>query len=692
MHWIDWAIILGFFGGLTAMATYVTRYMKSVSDFLAANRSAGRYLLTLSDGIAGMGAITIVANFEKFYQAGFGPVWWVVMLTPLGLLMNISGYVIYRYRETRAMTMAQFFEMRYSKRFRVFSGILAWGSGALNYGIFPAVTARFFIYFTGIPDYTWQITSEYQISLTMGLLMAIFLGFALLFTLRGGQIAVMITDFLQAQFLQVVFLTLSLYLLFRFGWSHIIETLQDAEAGKSMLNPFDQSKIPDFNAGFFIMLIFTQVYSFMSWQGNQGYNCSAKSPHEAKMSRVLGALRGQVNLLMTLMLPIVAFVVMHCTLYEAEAGQVNGILDGLVNPQSQKQMLVPAVMRVILPVGLFGLFAACMIGAAISTDDTYLHSWGSIFVQDVIVPLRKKPLSKEQHFKYLRLSIVSIAAFAWLFSLLFPLREFILMYMQLTGAIYMGGAGAAIIGGLYWKRGTKEGAWTAMIVGSCLGFGGVIINNIFWPYVLPSLQARGWAWALALPEKFPLNGMQMAFTTALMAASSYVIASLLSKPAPGFNLDKLLHRGEYAIEGEKKPKLKRTWRDIVGLTDECTRGDKVIITFVFFWIMFWFAAFFIGTTYNLIFKGMFALPEFVTWENWWLFKVGIMVTLGSVVTVWFLIGGFKDMAELFRVLRIAQRDDLDDGRVKGHEILSKATLKNIKEEESAEKDKEDNQG
>ena len=49
------------------------------------------------------------------------------------------------------MTLAQFFEMRYSRSFRVFAGLVAFLSGIINYGIFPGVAARFFIALCGFP-------------------------------------------------------------------------------------------------------------------------------------------------------------------------------------------------------------------------------------------------------------------------------------------------------------------------------------------------------------------------------------------------------------------------------------------------------------------------------------------------------------------------------------------------------------
>ena len=76
MHWIDWSIVLGLLAVLSVMAVITKRYTQSVADFLAANRCAGRYLITVSHGVAGLGAITIIATFELHYNAGFTAIWW----------------------------------------------------------------------------------------------------------------------------------------------------------------------------------------------------------------------------------------------------------------------------------------------------------------------------------------------------------------------------------------------------------------------------------------------------------------------------------------------------------------------------------------------------------------------------------------------------------------------------------------
>ena len=152
LSWIDWTIMAVAVVGLRYVSLSTRHYMQGVADFLSANRCAGRYLLTIAGQMGNTGVVSFAAMFEMIYAAGFTPGWWSLMYIPAGVIILLTGWVFYRFRETRALTMAQFFEMRYSRRFRVFAGFLCWTSGVLNFGIFPAVAARFFVYFCGLPD------------------------------------------------------------------------------------------------------------------------------------------------------------------------------------------------------------------------------------------------------------------------------------------------------------------------------------------------------------------------------------------------------------------------------------------------------------------------------------------------------------------------------------------------------------
>ncbi|MCP3978241.1 MAG: sodium:solute symporter [bacterium] len=633
---LDWSIVIGVLAVMASGVLISRGYMRSVADFLAAGRSAGRYVLTMSQGLAALGAITIVANLEMNYVAGFSMSWWGMSMSIVVLVLTVSGWVIYRFRQTRCLTLAEFFERRYSRRFRVFAGIVAFVSGLINFGIFPAVGARFFIHFCGLPQHVSLVGLELPVyPLTMIVLLTV----SLFFVFSGGQIAVILTDFIQGLFVNIVFVVLCIYLLTVVDWTHIFEALAQAPEDASLINPFKTSHVEDFNLWFHLIAIAGAIYGVMSWQGTQAYNASARSAHEAKMGGVLTNFRGFPQNLMLLFVPIVTYTVMHHPDFAAVAERIGTTLEGVETDALRSQLRTPLVLVELLPVGLMGAFAAVMLAAFVSTHDTYLHSWGSIFIQDVVMPFRRKPLGARQHLRLLRLSILGVAVFIFLFSLLFKQNEYILLFFAITGAIFAGGSGAVIIGGLYWRRGTTAAAWCAMLTGSGIAVAGIVIHR----YV----------------EDFFINGQVFWALAMGGAVLSYIVVSLLSRQEP-FDLDRLLHRGDHVVDEEmtiveEQPRL---GFKLLGMGREFTRGDRAIYFAAYAWTLTWTAIFVVGTIYNLT----HAVND-LAWARFWRVFVYINLAMSVLVVFWFGICGFRDVRAMLRRLATQQRDTTDDGSV-----------------------------
>ncbi|MAD77864.1 MAG: hypothetical protein CMJ51_00660 [Planctomycetaceae bacterium] len=477
---LDWIIVAIFVVGLVLAALATNRYARTVSGFLAADRCAGRYLIAVSYGMAQLGVISLVWFWQQYYDVGFTSVWWGFMENPALIVIALSGWVVYRFRQTRALTMAQFFEIRYSRKFRVFAGLVAFIGGILNYGVFPSVAARFFIALCGLPPVVQVVGVEVG---TFPLLMGVLLGTALFFVFIGGQVAVIVTDFIQGSFGQLVFLAVMIFLLVTYSWSDIGTALLSAPEGQSLVNPFDLGQEERFNAFYWVISVIVLFYGMLGWQGTSGYNAAAIDAHEAKMANILNGWRYRVLMLITLVLPICIRVVMTSPEHAAEAAEIEAIIASQPvlggDPEVlASQLRTPAAASIMLPSGLLGLFAAALVGAFISTNDSYLHSWGSIFIQDVVLPFRKKPLGARAHLWLLRASILGVAIFAFIFSFNYTPNQYVAMFLALTGAIFVGGAGSAIIGGLYWRRGTTAGAWAAMVAGMMLAGFGVVVKQL----------------------------------------------------------------------------------------------------------------------------------------------------------------------------------------------------------------------
>ena len=638
LTWIDWGIVAAVFAFIIGVVIVSKPLMRSVSDFLAAGRTGGRYLISLSQGTASLGAITIVGMLEMNYIAGFNMRWWEMIMAVVVVGISVSGWVLYRFRQTRALTMAQFFEIRYSRNFRIFAGALAFLSGIINFGIFPAVSARFFIYFCGLPG-TIDILGLHVS--TFAVVMIVILWIPLYFVFSGGQIAVMITDFLQGIFVNAVFIVIVIVLMLKVDWAQIFQALSQAPAAASLVDPFKTGSTKDYNFWYFFIGMIGVIYGKLSWQGTQAYNASAKSAHEAKMGDVLANWRGIPQWgLFLVFVPIVAFTFWHGPGFAAAAASVRPVLDGLGSAALRSQLTVPLALTKLLPVGLMGAFAAVMLAAAIGCNETYLHSWGSIFIQDVVMPLRKRPFAPERHLKLLKLSILAVASFSFVFSLLFQQSEYIFLFFAITGAIFAGGSGAVIIGGLYWKRGTTAAAWAAMVVGSVVAVGGIVLHQV--------------------DPDFFINGQM--FWGLAMAASSlvYVSVSLMTGRRKTFDMDKMLHRGEYLIREETTvvdAAPIKGWK-VLGMGREFTRSDKVIYVATYAWTASWVVVFVVGTVLNLT-----RSVDAASWMSFWKTYVMIYLVASIFVIVWFSVGGIIDLKEMIRTLRVMKRDHADTGFV-----------------------------
>jgi SSS family solute:Na+ symporter len=639
---------------LFAAAIYSNRFTKNISDFLAAGRSGGRYMVTMASGMVWIGAINVVAMFELYYNAGFNAMWWVMLTTPVTLYISISGWAVYRFRETRALTIAQFLETRYSRSVRVMAGILAWVAGIVNFGLFPAVGARFFMAFCGFPM-SFDIAGFHVP--TFPIVMLALLGTSLFFVFKGGQIAVMLTDCLQGMFTQIAAVLIVAVLFFTaFNWDKVLfvlNTLGDPANGKSLLNPLKAwNQAGGFTPWFFITTVICFFFTILSNMQSQSYIASAKTAHEFRMGSTLNQWRWQALLVFFMMLVLCSMVVLHHPDYAHSSAAINARLDELVagqpNDVTKKalrgQLVVTSAIPYILPIGFAGIFCSIMLAALISTYDSFMHTWGAVFLQDIVMPFRKKPFEKKTHMTLIRLSILGVAVFSFFFSWFFPNPENILMYFAMVNNLWMGGSGAVIIGGLYWKKGTNKAAIASMALGLVMG-----LMGMFFSLVWPEWQG----------SPFPVNPQWWFFITIMTCIAIYAAVSLLE--SEDFNMDKLLHRGKYRLEDEPETSSGTVawYHKIFGITPEFTKGDRAIAYLIVGWFLGWLVVFLVGMAYAKIVH-----PGEMAWAKFWYVYLVILFVMAIGTTIWFTWGSIRDILNMFRLLKTRKRDDSDDGFVR----------------------------
>ena len=214
MSLLDWLILIVPVAFVMWMGFRSRRYIRSVSDYLACGRVCGRYVLSMGDVANALAIIGLVQFIEIKYATGFALDFWTKMLLPISVIITMSGYCVYRFRETRAMSLGQFIEMRYSRRLRIFAAGLRSLAEMLANMIMPAVAARFFIHMLNLPARFSLLGLTLP---TYECLMILFLTLAITLICLGGTLALVITDTFQGMILSPLLICFIAFILCKFS-------------------------------------------------------------------------------------------------------------------------------------------------------------------------------------------------------------------------------------------------------------------------------------------------------------------------------------------------------------------------------------------------------------------------------------------------------------------------------------------
>ena len=240
-----------------------------------------------------------------------------------------------------------------------------------------------------------------------------------------------------------------------------------------------------------------------------------------------------------------------------------------------------------------------------------------------------------------------------------------------------------MIFGLYGRFGTRQGAWSALLSGMALALMFLFLQRNWADMVYPFLDRNelvesvgGVLSAVSAPlnpfvvwemnpYKFPINGYESYFMIMLFTLFLYIGVSYATLKEP-FNLDRMLHRGVYNIDGtDKKPihwSLGHIFNLLAGITPMHSVGDKWISWSVLFYSYIYQ---FVGCFLSVVVWNAVSPWPITWWGNYFLITFILIPSVVATITaVWFGIGGIVDLRRLFRALKNRTVDDLDNGMVK----------------------------
>src|SRR5437867_2296300 len=216
---IDWVIIAVYLAGCMAAGIWMRRFVRGVEDFAVAGRAMDLNLGIASLAATELGLVTVMYTAQLGFTKGFAGATIGVLMAAAMYMVGRTGFVIGPLRRAGVMTIPELFQKRFGVKVRWLAGLFVVLGGVLNMGIFLRLGGEFLVAATGMPA-AW-----------LEWVMTILLSMILFYTVLGGMLSVLMTDYLQFIVKGLGIVVTSIIVIWSIGWNDLVQGLWLCFAG-----------------------------------------------------------------------------------------------------------------------------------------------------------------------------------------------------------------------------------------------------------------------------------------------------------------------------------------------------------------------------------------------------------------------------------------------------------------------------
>lgn len=496
-NWLLDGGIVGLYLLITMTAgIMVRRYVGKVEHFLVAGREMNLYLGIASLAATEFGIVTAMYTAQAGYTRGFSGAIPGICNALAMFVVGWTGFCIKPLRDSGVITIPELFEQRFGKFVRWLAGVVIVLGGLLNMGVFLRVGGQFLVVATGMNLQYLEIAMT-----TLLVLVAVY-------TILGGMLSVLVTDYLQFIVMSAGLIIVTVLVLVKVGWFDIVTTVQGAY-DMGGFNPFVNK---DLGWSFVVSNLITNTAAVLTWQTVISRLLSAKDTATGRKVYTGTSFFFVCRWVLPGLWGMAALVMIKPEMLRGIASTMGETGDGSL-------FAMPALLATVVPSGIMGIMVAAMLAADMSTDSSYMLTWGSVIYNDIMAPFRKKHNWTEKKGLLINRFIVAcIGLFLLFFGLWYKLGGNLWEYLQTTGTIYLSSMSILLIACCYWKRANNWGAVSAIIVGAVLPITGLSLN-LFYKVMVDGKEV-GWTTAT-------IGDSWVNIGTYIVVALAMVIGSLL---------------------------------------------------------------------------------------------------------------------------------------------------------------------
>lgn len=442
---IDGVIVGLYLIATMAAGIMVRRYVGKVEHYLVAGREMNLYLGIASLAATEFGVVTCMYSAQNGYDKGFAGATPGLLMALAMLVVGLTGFCVKPLRDSGVITIPELFEKKFGPRIRWMSGVVIVLGGLLNMGVFLRTGGEFLVHVTGMNEDWLEET------------MTILLVCVALYTILGGMLSVLVTDYIQFIFMSIGLLAVTVQILWQIGWERLVDTVQ-VHHGPGGFNPFIH---PQMGTSYVVFNALLNTAAVLTWQTTIQRVLAARDTQTGRKIYVATS----YFFVCRFFIPTVWGIAALATLQPLAEG-------------AKTLFAMPSFLSSFVPTGLMGILIAAMLAADMSTDSSYMLTWGSVIYNDILAPFRRKPWPEKKGLIANRFIVALIGVFLLFYGLWYPLSGDLWTYLGVTGTIYLSSMSVLLIACCYWKKANSWGAAGAILAGAFFPVAFLVMEQI----------------------------------------------------------------------------------------------------------------------------------------------------------------------------------------------------------------------
>jgi SSS family solute:Na+ symporter len=175
----------------------------------------------------------------------------------------------------------------------------------------------------------------------------------------------------------------------------------------------------------------------------------------------------------------------YCLVYGIAGALIGTAAKALYPDLASSQDAFPVIVENLLPTGVRGLVLAAALSALMSTSSGALIACSTVTTSDLLAKFRGTSRAEDAEADVSRNRLTTLLLGILAIGIAMAVTD-VLNALTIAYNVLVGGLAVAIIGALFWKRGTREGALASMIAGTVaviawMAIDGIAANSpIYW--------------------------------------------------------------------------------------------------------------------------------------------------------------------------------------------------------------------